>query len=122
MAESPAPESDHNLPIVPENRKRKSVDEEAHVTAPSQLLKRIVLSLSKPSTLLGIGSTRPRTVHRAKLEKLLRKLVKHHNWVDASGVLSVLLSGGANDPSPANNRFKYWVMTLGAICFNWDQS
>ncbi|PRQ31106.1 putative tetratricopeptide-like helical domain-containing protein [Rosa chinensis] len=105
MAESPIPE----IPIIPERRKRKYTDDGDEAVL-SGHLKRIVLSLSKPSTLLGIGATKPRSVHRAKLEKLLRKLVIHHNWVDASGVLSVLLGGGASDRSPANNRFMYWVL------------
>ncbi|XP_050371614.1 uncharacterized protein LOC126789495 [Argentina anserina] len=110
MDESPPLESHQIIPITPETRKRKFAGDEAQAEAPSRRLKRIVKSLSKPSTLLGIGATRPRTLHRAKLEKLLRKLVRHHSWVDAAGVLSVLLGGGACDWSPANNRFMYSVL------------
>ncbi|CAN6555255.1 unnamed protein product [Malus baccata var. baccata] len=103
-----------NSPSKPNSRKRKSTDDgKAHLTVPphvQKLLKRIVLSLSKPSYLLGVGSTRPRAEHRARLTKLMRKLVKQRNWVEASGVLSVLLEGSQKDRSPANNRFKYWVL------------
>ncbi|KAL6283517.1 hypothetical protein ACE6H2_014446 [Prunus campanulata] len=117
MAEPYSPEAEHDTPIKPSkqnNRKRKLTDdEEAHTAIPPhilKLLKRIVLSLSKPSYLLGVGSTRPRAEHRTRLNKLLRKLVKQHNWVEASGVLSVLLKSGRKDRSPVNNRFKYWVL------------
>nr|XP_011460754.1 PREDICTED: uncharacterized protein LOC105350432 isoform X1 [Fragaria vesca subsp. vesca] len=110
MADSPIPESHHDIPVILESRKRKFTGDGAQAAASSRLLNRIVLSLSKPSTLLGIGATRPRTLHRAKLENLLRKLVRHHSWVDAAGVLSVLLGGRAGETSPANNRFMYWVM------------
>ncbi|XP_050105317.1 uncharacterized protein LOC126584978 isoform X2 [Malus sylvestris] len=103
-----------NSPSKPNSRKRKSTDDgKAHPTVPphvQKLLKRIVLSLSKPSYLLGVGSTRPRAEHRARLTKLMRKLVKQRNWVEASGVLSVLLEGSQKERSPANNRFKYWVL------------
>ncbi|XP_015899123.2 uncharacterized protein LOC107432494 isoform X1 [Ziziphus jujuba] len=93
----------------PHNRKRKSgteVNDNTDATS-TRLMKRIVLSLTKPSYILGIGSKTIRAENRIRLSHLLRRLVRQRNWTDASGVLSVLLKGTCKDRSPISNRFKY---------------
>lgn len=75
----------------------------------SRDVKRILVSLRKPSYTLKIGSQNVRTENRARLRRLLSRLVRQHNWDEASGVLSVLLKGTPNEKSPPNNRTKYWV-------------
>ncbi|GMH00700.1 hypothetical protein Nepgr_002539 [Nepenthes gracilis] len=74
-----------------------------------RLSKRIVLSLTKPSYTLGLGFKNVRRENRARLSCLLRKLVRQHNWEEASAVLSTLLKGTCKERSPQNNRMKYWV-------------
>ncbi|GAB4849429.1 hypothetical protein Ancab_004224 [Ancistrocladus abbreviatus] len=71
---------------------------------------RILRSLTKPSyTLTRVGYKNVRAENRARLSYLLRKLVREHNWEEASGVLSTLLKGTCRDRTPQNNRMKYWV-------------
>ncbi|XP_022897250.1 uncharacterized protein LOC111410889 [Olea europaea var. sylvestris] len=76
--------------------------------------KGIILANNKPSYCLkrGIGSLQYggeslRSIHRKKLWLLLKKLLQRHNWVEASGVLSVLLKGTGHDQSLSRNRTKY---------------
>ena len=76
---------------------------------PARLVKRIVLSLTKPSYVLGLGSKTVRAENRVRLSHLLRRLMRQHNWTEASGVLSVFLKGTCKDKSPITNRFKYSV-------------
>ncbi|XP_057539215.1 uncharacterized protein LOC130817496 isoform X2 [Amaranthus tricolor] len=71
--------------------------------------KRVELLLTKPSYTLKGGSVNVHREHRIRLRNFLRKFVLLNNWVDASGVLSVLLKATCRDKSPRNNRFKYWV-------------
>lgn len=73
--------------------------------------KRVVLSIMKPSYVLrtGLNSRNLRSVNRKRLCYLLRRLVRQRNWVDASGVLSVLLKGTCKEKSPLGNRLKYTV-------------
>ena len=92
----------HNL-----KKKRKSTTMEDN--GQCKLAKRVVLSLTKPSYSLGLGSKTLRAENRARLSYLLGKLMKQHNWTEASGVLSVLLKGTCKDKSLPNNRFKYSV-------------
>ncbi|XP_024030880.1 uncharacterized protein LOC21388473 isoform X1 [Morus notabilis] len=66
----------------------------------------IVLLLTKPSYALGLGSKPLRAENHARLNNLLRKLVRQQNWTEASGVLSVLLKGTGKDKSLPNNCFK----------------
>ena len=101
-------------------RKRKlnqKLDNNGNVM-PEKLVKRIKLSLTKPSTLLvlapKIGSKVVRWENRVRLSHLLRKLVKRRNWVEVGGVLSMLLKASCKDRYPLNNRFKYSVRFL---CF-----
>ncbi|KAG6645336.1 hypothetical protein I3843_08G111600 [Carya illinoinensis] len=96
------------------NRKRKlnkTVDN-AHAI-PEKLVKRIILSLTKPSSVLGLGpktgSKIVRWENRVRLCYLLRKLTRQHNWIELGGVLSMFLKGTCKDRSPANNRLKYSV-------------
>uniref|UniRef100_A0A5B7BG06 Uncharacterized protein n=1 Tax=Davidia involucrata TaxID=16924 RepID=A0A5B7BG06_DAVIN len=72
-------------------------------------LKRILLTVTKPSYTLAAGFDSLRVENRSRLRRLLRKLVRRRNWEEASGVLSVLLTGTGKDRSPAKNRTKYWV-------------
>lgn len=104
----------------PNERKRKSTarkgDEGCHDFVPPRLAKRIFLSFTKPSYVLGLGSKSVRTESRVRLTHLLRRLVLQHNWTEASGVMSMLLKGTCKDRSPVKNRFKYSV--LSCFCFS----
>ncbi|KAL3503159.1 hypothetical protein ACH5RR_037608 [Cinchona calisaya] len=77
-------------------------------------IKGIIRANTKPSYCLqrGIGNLHRdgeslRCRHRKKLRRLLVKLMRKHNWVEASGVLSVLLKGTAKELSISRNRRKY---------------
>ncbi|KAJ8446503.1 hypothetical protein Cgig2_027465 [Carnegiea gigantea] len=74
-----------------------------------RLYKRSILLLMKPSYTLKKGSKRIHHEHHVKLRGLLCKLVRQQSWVQASGVLSVLLKGTCKERSLQKNRFKYWV-------------
>ncbi|KAE8732147.1 S-locus lectin protein kinase family protein [Hibiscus syriacus] len=74
-----------------------------------KLDKRLKLSLAKPSFLLTLGRVHIRWENRQRMCYLLEKLVKKHNWAEASGVLSLLLKGTSNDCSADLNRLKYSV-------------
>ncbi|KAF8025848.1 hypothetical protein BT93_F2627 [Corymbia citriodora subsp. variegata] len=99
------------------SRKRKSrADAEADdgrgagLAGDRRLLKRIMLSLTKPSSALGLGEGSLRSENRRRLSRLLRKLVRRHSWAEASGVLSVLLKGTCKEKCPEHNRLKYSVL------------
>ena len=77
-----------------------------------KLDKRLILSLTKPSFLLTLGRVHIRYENRQRLCYLLEKLVKQHNWAEASGVLSLLLKGTSNDCSADLNRLKYSVWLI----------
>ncbi|GAA0171926.1 hypothetical protein LIER_25852 [Lithospermum erythrorhizon] len=47
--------------------------------------------------------------YKRRLRRLLKKLIRRHNWVDAAGVLGVLLKATTRDKSSRHNRFKYWA-------------
>lgn len=107
---------DHFLELEPcsekvKKHKRKSPDfiEDGQIAIPVKLMKRIMLSLTKPSYVLGLGSDNVRSEARLRLRNLLIKLINRQNWVEASGVLSVLLKGTCKDKSPTTNRLKYYV-------------
>ncbi|XP_034678764.1 uncharacterized protein LOC117908991 isoform X1 [Vitis riparia] len=72
-------------------------------------IKRIILSVKKPSYIRKLRSGKLRHEVRCRLQYLLSKLVERHNWKEASGVLGMLLKGTCKDTSPMNNRVKYWV-------------
>ncbi|RDY02384.1 hypothetical protein CR513_14158, partial [Mucuna pruriens] len=95
-----------------QQRKRKEymVDEDGQVGAREKLAKRILLSLTRPSYVMGLGPKPLRVEHRTRLRYLLRRLVNQHHWVAASGVLSAYLKGTLNDTSPFKNRLKFWVL------------
>ncbi|TXG65264.1 hypothetical protein EZV62_006539 [Acer yangbiense] len=95
-------------------RKRRlsiMMDEEDDIQIPEKRYKNVILSLMKPSYLLrlGRGSKNIRFENRKRLRYLFRKLVRQHNWADASGVLSVLLKGTSKEKSPIMNRIKFTV-------------
>lgn len=105
-------QDEHGTVDQPQKRKRKSsstVVNDVTDAISERLMKRIVLSLTKPSYILGLGSKTVRAENRIRLSHLLRRLMRQHNWTDASGVLSVLLKGTCKDKSPMSNRFKYSV-------------
>ncbi|KAL0406760.1 UNVERIFIED_CONTAM: hypothetical protein Slati_3989900 [Sesamum latifolium] len=77
-------------------------------------IKGTLLAVNKPSYCLkkGVGSLQCggeslRSQHRKRLWRLLKKLIRRHNWAEASGVLSVLLQGTVKDQSLSRNRAKY---------------
>ncbi|KAI3427582.1 uncharacterized protein J3R85_009421 [Psidium guajava] len=99
-----------------ESRKRKmraNVEADgcgAGLAGDRRLAKRIMLSLTKPSYVLGLGGGNLRSEHRRRLDRLLRKLARQRDWAEASGVLSVLLKGTCRDRCPEQNRLKYSVL------------
>ncbi|XP_043807080.1 uncharacterized protein LOC110601133 isoform X2 [Manihot esculenta] len=84
-------------------------DDECHVMTLENFYKRTILALTKPSYLLGLGFNHVRPENRVRLCHFLQKLVRQHNWMEASGVLSLLLKGTCKDNDPTMNRFKYLV-------------
>ncbi|CAJ1972288.1 unnamed protein product [Sphenostylis stenocarpa] len=91
-------------------RKDYMVDEEGQMESRQKLAKRILLSLTRPSYVMGLGPKPLRVEHRTRLRYLLRRLVNQHHWVAASGVLSAYLKGTLNDTSPLRNRLRFWVL------------
>ncbi|WJX68513.1 hypothetical protein P8452_52873 [Trifolium repens] len=85
-------------------------DDTSQLSARKKKEMRIRLSLTRPSYVLGLCTKPLRSEHRRRLHYLLRKLVNQHDWVGASGVMSVYLKGTVNDTSPLKNRFKFWVL------------
>ncbi|OVA11085.1 D-tyrosyl-tRNA(Tyr) deacylase [Macleaya cordata] len=69
--------------------------------------KRTRCASTRPSR--NIRSSNVRMEHRRRLNRLLSKLIRQHNWKEASGVASVLLKGTCKERSPAKNRNKYWA-------------
>ena len=106
-------------------RKRKNfiVDEEGQMGSREKLAKRILLSLTRPSYVMGLGPKPLRKEHRTRLRYLLRRLINQHHWVAASGVLSAYMKGTLNDSSPFRNRLKFWV-PFSPFCsyylWNWE--
>uniref|UniRef100_A0A2P2KH69 Uncharacterized protein MANES_15G090500 n=1 Tax=Rhizophora mucronata TaxID=61149 RepID=A0A2P2KH69_RHIMU len=86
------------------------IEDDYHITALERFNKRDLLCVSKPSYVLGLGSINARPENRNRLHELLRKLMRQHNWIEASGVLSVLLKGTCKDTCPRTNRFKYGAL------------
>jgi len=106
-------------------RKRKSfmVDEEGQMGSREKLAKKILLSLTRPSYVMGLGPKPLRKEHRTRLRYLLRRLVNQHHWVAASGVLSAYMKGTVNDTSPFRNRLKFWVPSSPFFSYyflNWN--
>ncbi|KAK4387110.1 hypothetical protein Sango_2581600 [Sesamum angolense] len=86
----------------------------AKASSKARKIKGALLAVNKPSYCLkkGVGSLQCggeslRSQHRKRLWRLLKKLIRRHNWADASGVLSVLLQGTVRDQSLSRNRAKY---------------
>lgn len=96
---------------------KKARDSQDRSRIQSRLAKGILLSLTKPSHTLKTGSESVRTKNRARLRRLLSRLVRRHNWEEASGVLSVLLQGTGSEKSPSRNRTKYWVWRFDECFF-----
>lgn len=97
---------------IPTSRKRKA-DTTADCNNDGRratLMKRIKLSLTRPSFVLGLAPKMVRAENRITLRNVLHKLMRQQNWVEASGVLSMLLQGTLRDNSPIRNRLKYSVI------------
>ncbi|KAG8364888.1 hypothetical protein BUALT_Bualt18G0045400 [Buddleja alternifolia] len=124
MAEDPLtePKDENQESETPKKLKRKSPKKphayEEHsavkVSSKARKIKGALLASNKPSYCLkqGVGSLQCggeslRSQHRKRLWRLLKKLLRRHNWVEASGVLSVLLQGTGRDQSLSRNRAKY---------------
>ncbi|KAF6139339.1 hypothetical protein GIB67_021549, partial [Kingdonia uniflora] len=69
--------------------------------------------VKKPSDRVRVHGTRRsynvRTQNRARLRRLLDKLMKNHSWKESCGVLSVLLEGTRKEECRVKNRDKYWA-------------
>ncbi|KAF4369999.1 hypothetical protein G4B88_016160 [Cannabis sativa] len=93
-------------------KKRKSITSTMVVQdkSPFSLSKGAILSLTKPSYVLGLGSKTLRKDNRSRLSYLFTKLMSYHQWSEATGVLSVLLKGTCKDRSMPNNRLKYTAL------------
>ncbi|XP_065878406.1 uncharacterized protein [Euphorbia lathyris] len=92
------------------SKKRTRISpDECHITQQEKAYKRIISSVSRPSYLLQLGSDKMRPKNRVRLCHLLKKLMRQHNRVEASGVLSILLKGTCKDKGSRMNRFKYSV-------------
>ncbi|XP_059661469.1 uncharacterized protein LOC132307663 [Cornus florida] len=88
---------------------QRRIDNGHNIPTPDSFIKRIILSITKPSyTLQRLPIRSLRFENRCRLRRLLHRLVRRHNWKEASGVLSMLLKGTGKDKSPARNR-KYMV-------------
>lgn len=112
QVQSPKPQQDENVvanSIERHNLKRKSTTS-IDGSQVGNSTKHSVLSLTKPSYALALGSKNLRAENRARLSHLLRQLLRQQNWTEASGVLSVLLKGTGKDKTLPNNRFKYTAL------------
>ncbi|CAN0889559.1 hypothetical protein LINGRAHAP2_LOCUS16129 [Linum grandiflorum] len=101
-----------NAVVKSSKRKKDSSrvgDDDGQLNIAEKHYQRVLLSLGKPSYVLGLTSSRLRPENRKRLRTLLRKLVRLHDWKAASGVLSVLLRDPQKQSSPAMDRFKYGV-------------
>ncbi|CAN1793974.1 hypothetical protein LINPERHAP1_LOCUS20170 [Linum perenne] len=99
---------------VVESKKRnrnlsRMTDNDLQIKIAERQYKRVLLSLGKPSYVLGLTLRSLRPESRIKLRTLLRKLVRLHDWRAASGVLSVLSRDPQKQSSADIYRFKYWV-------------
>ncbi|CAN1235086.1 hypothetical protein LINPERPRIM_LOCUS4396 [Linum perenne] len=99
---------------VVESKKRdrnlsRMSDNDLQIKIAARQYKRVLLSLGKPSYVLGLTLSSLRPESRIKLRTLLRKLVKLHDWRAASGVLSVLSRDPQKQTSADIYRFNYWV-------------
>ncbi|CAN1157142.1 Putative ribonuclease H protein At1g65750, partial [Linum perenne] len=99
---------------VVESKKRnrnlsRMTDNDLQIKIAERQYKRVLLSLGKPSYVLGLTLSSLRPESRIKLRTLLRKLVRLHDWRAASGVLSVLSRDPQKQSSADIYRFKYWV-------------
>ncbi|KAL6976125.1 hypothetical protein U1Q18_024916 [Sarracenia purpurea var. burkii] len=111
MTENPTMEVDEDIEAVKngETKSNRKARDARGSLPQSRKWKRIVLSLTRPSYTLTTGSENVRVKNRAGLRRLLSRLVRRHNWEEASGVLSVLLKGTGSEKSPMRNRTKYWL-------------
>ncbi|XP_028755527.1 uncharacterized protein LOC114742677 [Neltuma alba] len=91
-------------------RKSKGVPHDDRMAKEEKLVKRIILSLTKPSYVLGLCPHKLRSENQYRLRIILQRLVKQQKWGEASGVLSVYLQATVKEKSPFDNQFKFWVL------------
>lgn len=106
---------DSAIQVHVRKRKKKRVPNNDNLAVQEKLVKKIMLPLTKPSYVLGLGPNNLRSEHRARLRYLFRRLVKQQNWVEASGVVSAYLQATVKDKSPFENQLKYSVWTFSWI-------
>ncbi|XP_043701187.1 uncharacterized protein LOC122651738 isoform X2 [Telopea speciosissima] len=68
-------------------------------------LKKTCVSFTKPSYIPRLNNVR--TENCGRITHLTGKLMRQHNWKEASGTLSVALKGTCKETSPVKNRIKY---------------
>ncbi|CAI9088738.1 OLC1v1023159C1 [Oldenlandia corymbosa var. corymbosa] len=113
-------EGKKKLPSSTSRVKPNDVDDDNPVGASklARNIKGIIRTSLKPSYSLQRGTGYPnphpggeslRSMHRRRLRLLLKKLIGKGNWVEASGVLSVLLQASPSETSTSRIRRKYWA-------------
>ncbi|KAL1553519.1 hypothetical protein AAHA92_14183 [Salvia divinorum] len=103
-----------NIRKRPRNIQKLEEHSAANPLPQEKRFKGTLLAANYPSYCLfrGIGNFQwggesLRFQHRTRLFRLLSHLLMHHNWAEASGVLSVLIQGTIKDHSLSGNRAKY---------------
>ncbi|KAJ4973187.1 hypothetical protein NE237_006361 [Protea cynaroides] len=71
-------------------------------------IKKACVSFTKPSYIPRLNNVRSENCDR--INRLSGKLLRQHNWKEASGTLSVALKGTCRETSPMKNRIKYTVV------------
>ncbi|XP_054812382.1 uncharacterized protein LOC129313375 [Prosopis cineraria] len=99
-----------SIKIHGRKRKSKGVANDDPMDKEEKLVKRIILSLTKPSYVLGLCPDKLRTENQCRLRAILQRLIKQQNWVEASGALSVYLQATVKENSPFENQFKFGVL------------
>ncbi|MED6157669.1 hypothetical protein PIB30_025447 [Stylosanthes scabra] len=99
--------NNNNNGTISNSKDRKRLNDDSPMVARKKLAKRILLSLTNPSHVLKLGPKPLRLDFCTMLQFLLRRLVKEHDWVSASGVLSAYLKGTLNDKSPYRSCLKF---------------
>ena len=102
-------EAEKSIKVHGRKRKSKGVAYYDPMAEEEKLVKRIILSLTRPSYVLGLCPDRLRPKNQCILRGLVQRLMSQRSWVEASGVLSVYMQATLNERSPFENQFKFWV-------------
>lgn len=111
-------EEDASMARKSQSRKRRKPEDDydcgINPSAEARRINSVILANTKPSVCLkrGIGSLHQdrRTLqseHRKRLRHLLKKLMRKHRYVEASGVMSVLLKGTTKENAVFKTRTKF---------------